>query len=69
MNKNTQKWKIFRLLFCYKIFFNLNLVVWKVVSANLGLKVKLALDFSRKSIFQGLYFKGFALGDDQTEGI
>ena len=27
-------------------FFYLSLVVWKVVSANLGLKVKLVLDFS-----------------------
>ena len=57
MNKNTQKWKIFRLLFCYKIFFNLSLVVWKVVSANLGLKVKLALDFSRNRV----YFRAYIL--------
>lgn len=55
MNKNTQKWKIFRLLFCYKIFFNLSLVVWKVVSANLGLKVKLALDFSRNRVYLRAY--------------
>ena len=57
MNKNTQKWKIFQLLFCYTIFFNLSLVVWKVVSANLGLKVKLALDFSRNRV----YFRAYIL--------
>ena len=38
-------------------FFNLSLVVWKVVSANLGLKVKLALDFSRNRV----YFRAYIL--------
>ena len=38
-------------------FFYLSLVVWKVVSANLGLKVKLVLDFSRNRV----YFRAYIL--------